>query len=101
MESGIELIAIERQEQIEKHGWDANHDDDHFGGALLKAAATLCANGTDVIVQDPDGEWGTGDDPWGLESKLDGDKNKIHRLKVAGALIAAEIDRIQRTPQST
>ncbi len=89
--NGIALIAQERQEQIEKHGWTKEHDDGHKYGALRVIAATLAVVGTDASVSDPL-ERGTGDNPWGLEKKL---VNDVHRLKVAGALIAAEIDRIQ------
>lgn len=92
MKSGIELIAAERQEQIEKHGWDANHDNLHKFGELRKASAILCVMDTDSRVVSPD-EFHSGNDVWGLETKLS--ENIIHRLKVAGALIAAKIDRIQ------
>ena len=93
MKTGIELIAEERQKQIEKNGWDSNHDDLHTDGSLRVVAATLCAVGTDATVLDPL-ERGTLQNPWGLEEKLREDH--VRRLKVAGALIAAEIDRIQR-----
>lgn len=96
MKTGIELIAEERQEQIEKHNWTPAHDDEHDYGELRKMAAILAVNGTDAAVIDDYGDFESGNNTWGLEDKLDGDKNIIHRLKVAGALIAAEIDRIQR-----
>ena len=96
MKTGIELIAEERQEQIEKHNWTPEHDDQHTDGALIKMAGILCVNGTDAQVHDNYGEFESGSNTWGLENKLSGDKNKIHRLEVAGALIAAEIDRLQR-----
>lgn len=38
MKSGIELIAEERQEQIKKHGWNAEHDHLHEDGELKLAA---------------------------------------------------------------
>lgn len=93
MKTGIELIAMERQEQIEKHGWDKNHDNEHRYGELAKNAACLAVIGTDAKVVDIAG-CGTEDDVWGLIEKLNGDR--IHSLKVAGALIAAEIDRLQQ-----
>jgi len=89
--TGIELIAEERQEQIEKHGWDSDHDSQHQYGELRKMAAVLCCDGTDARVEDY-GDFSTGENMWGLENKLANDE--IHRLKVAGALIAAEIDRL-------
>jgi hypothetical protein len=62
-------------------------------GELRKVAAVLCAQGTDAWINDPSG-YETGENVWGLEEKLKDDD--IHRLKVAGALIAAEIDRLLR-----
>lgn len=93
LKTGIELITEERNEQIEKHGWDTEHDSQHKYGSLCVVAATLAVVDTDARVEDHMGGRGTGENPWGLEDKLAGDE--IHRLKVAGALIAAEIDRRQ------
>ena len=91
--TGIELIAQERAEQIEKHGWTAEHDAKHDSGALAVVAATLAVMHTDSTVTDPEEKHGTDNNPWGLEDKLKSDA--IHSLKIAGALIAAEIDRLQ------
>jgi hypothetical protein len=90
MKSGIELIAQERAEQVEKHGWNSNHDASHRYGELAKMAALLAVNGTDAKIIEQDEPYG---DSWGLVSKLS--KDRVHQLKVAGALIAAEIDRLQ------
>lgn len=98
MKSGIELIAQERGSQLNKHKWTSEHDDEHCYGELAIMAATLCAHHTDATVHDPEESFGTGDDGWGLEVKLKG--NNIHRLKVAGALIAAEIDRLLRAGEA-
>lgn len=94
MKSGIEHIFQERMSQLDKHNWTPDHDDTHRAGQLAIIAATLCVWGTDATVEDPEEDFGSANDPWGLEQKLKGDP--IHRLKVAGALIAAEIDRLQR-----
>lgn len=87
--TALELVAQERKEQIEKHGWTLEHDKEHAHGELLKVAATLCVMDTDAVVIDPDG-YGTHDDPWGLETKLA--KDDIHRLKVIAALVIAQLD---------
>ena len=83
--TGIELIAEERQEQIEKHGWDLSHDASYSDEQLLKAAL--------FCIDQKRFEW-----PWGwigyFRNKVL-DKNRIEQLAVAGALIAAEIDRLQ------
>jgi hypothetical protein len=84
MKTGIELIAQERKEQVKKHGFTTQHDQDtHYEGELL-AAANFAITYNDSIL------------PSGFEefkSKM-GYKNKVQRLAVAGALIAAEIDRL-------
>lgn len=95
IKSGIEMIADERREQIEKHGFDAAHDDRAFNGSgeLSRVAAYLIAN-TDwhrgkIVATYPPG--------WRREfvSKFES-KSEIEKLVIAGALIAAEIDRLQR-----
>ena len=81
--TGAELIAQERHEQIHKHGWDANNDAYYGNGELLKAALfSLDSNRF---------PWPLG---WSLhfEEKIK-NKDRIGQLKVAGAFIAAEIDR--------
>ncbi|HEY5083421.1 MAG TPA: hypothetical protein VII48_02775 [Rhizomicrobium sp.] len=40
--SAIEDIAAERQRQIESEGWSSSHDDEHAFGVLLKAAIGYC-----------------------------------------------------------
>jgi hypothetical protein len=92
MKTGIEHIAEERQKQVTKNNWTAEHDRTHTKGELAKVAATLAANGTDLITVCPDDEWGTADDPWGLCSKHKDDR--IKQLAIVGACAAAEIDRL-------
>lgn len=84
--TGIELITQERKEQIEKHGFDVANDQDYSHNELIKGA---------LFAINPDQfEW-----PyfWDKEfrDKIVNKPNSIERLKIAGALIAAEIDRIQ------
>lgn len=91
MKTGIELIAQERQEQIEKHGRTLEHDatvnDD---GQMIDAAIQLLA------VEYNEG-WDSYNTPpgWDKEimTKMIGKPLK-DRLIIAGALIAAEIDRL-------
>lgn len=91
---GVALIAAERMRQKER--WPADHDDGHGFGMLAKVAAVLAAHHTDATVDDPeDLHDGTGAcDPWGLVSKHG--RDPVRCLTIAGALIAAEIDRLQR-----
>lgn len=85
--TGIELIAKERQEQIEKHGFTLGHDiqvhsDDE---ALIDCARYLISDNEMFYPED-----------WGMKTleKLR-TKTEIEKLVVAGALIAAEIDRLR------
>lgn len=88
MKTGIELIAEERQRQIEKEGWTHEHDDDHndqslLGAAVCYAERTLMGEGRTTY------NW-----PW--DEKWFKPTDDIRNLVKAGALIAAEIDRLQR-----
>jgi hypothetical protein len=91
MKTGIELIALERQEQIDKHNYTIYDDvDDNDEGQLADAAAKLCAD-------DIGGYWPTKSLPSGWSQEVwDKMTNKPYkeRLIIAGALIAAEIDRL-------
>lgn len=91
--SGAERIALERLRQIEQEGWTPEHDDSHDLGELANAAAcyTLAnfdGKGVGVPMAWPweDSWWKPSDDP-------------IRNLEKAGALIAAEIDRLQRNSE--
>lgn len=93
MKTGIELIADERCRQVKVKGWSADHDDSHTLGDLAVEAARCAVNGTDASVSDPlERDWGIVA-RHGVHGK---EPDRIHTLAVAGALIAAEIDRLQR-----
>ena len=102
--TGIEIIAEERRRQIEEEGWTAEHDDTQNGfGELADAAACYAMHAADiacgpdcVLTSDPAGCWPWEDCEWWKPSA-----NPIRDLAKAGALIAAEIDRIQRIPRHT
>lgn len=85
MKTGIELITEERKEQIEKHGWDLSDDKSYSEEELLKAAL--------FCIDQKRFEW-----PFywmGIFRAKILNKSRVDQLKVAGAFIAAEIDRIQ------
>lgn len=113
--TGIELITEERTRQIEKEGWTPEHDKQHETGELSAAAACYAVNGHPKklrvqIHRDAESRFfsgNTGDrgdrkllpegwydafpwEGWDKRSKHD----RIKSLTIAGALIAAEIDRI-------
>lgn len=97
--NGIERIEAERKRQIEQKGWTAEHDDEHTLGALAMNAAALAVWGTDAVIRHSDSDKGEVYDPWGLVKKHRG--KEIRCLEIAGALIAAEIDRLLRRGIST
>lgn len=136
--TGAELIAAERQRQVEAEGWTPEHDDGHDGEELALAAACYAMpdnayhgtmNNRRVEIEDA---W-----PWNAE-EFKGDRDvrawggadtrqrvfasgrrpntqnrdaeiventmsavtlralRVRELVKAGALVAAEIDRLQR-----
>jgi hypothetical protein len=80
--NGSQLIAAERQRQIEIEGWSSRHDEAHARGEILCAA--MC-----YLTASPVG-W-----PWEV-CWWKPSSDRIRNLAKAGALIAAEIDRISR-----
>ncbi|MCB0173313.1 MAG: hypothetical protein KDJ97_22510 [Anaerolineae bacterium] len=85
---GVELIAAERQRQIDKEGYTALHDDYWQDEELAMAAVFYAA-------PEKYGEmlafW-----PWVDRYNKKRKHNRLRQLAIAGALIAAEIDRLQR-----
>lgn len=89
---GVLAIAEERQRQIEKEGWTTAHDDAHFQGELAAAARCYTMEpGDDSEDGDLPEEW-----PWDPEWWKPTPHDRRRELSKAGALIAAEIDRLDR-----
>ena len=88
MKTGIELIAAERQRQIEEEGYTPEHDLFHEPNDFVEAAIAylMVALGTSETGQSL---WW----PWDKEYFKPSD-NKIRNLEKVGALTAAAIDRI-------
>jgi len=89
--TGIEMIADERQSQIEKHGFTAQRDADTYTESedqdlIFAAVGTMLADDGNFPAS-----WIHND--WSFVQKIC-DKPILERLAIAGALIAAEIDRI-------
>jgi hypothetical protein len=82
--NGCELIRAERIRQITKEGWTPEHDDNHGCDDLAFVAS-------DLLRGRPD--------RWGLYLKHKG--NRVRLLTIAGALVAAEIDRELRAQAMT
>jgi hypothetical protein len=91
--TGSELIAQERVRQIEQEGWTPHHDDEHVHRELAWAANCYLVEairpGTSKIFLIPP-NWPWSNNWWKPTGA------PIRNLVKAGALIAAEIDRLQR-----
>jgi hypothetical protein len=104
MKTGIELIAKERRRQVRQEGWTATQDDEHEGEELARAAACYAippSAARDFILKSlwPESwawEWWKplANDP--DEPRASRNAARVRELVKAGALIAAEIDRLQR-----
>lgn len=95
--TGIELIAKERTEQIEKHGRSIEDDAKwNDRNELSIAASMLVVDYPHVCLEIEDVEENHCPDGWdrSIWSKMVRKPYK-ERLIIAGALIAAEIDRLQ------
>ncbi len=101
---GAELIAKERERQIQEEGWTEQHDDSHTPGDLATAgacyalgAAAFSARNSGIrqrLTEAAQELW-----PWGGRWWKPV-PNPIRELTKAGALIAAEIDRLEREQDS-
>jgi hypothetical protein len=93
-QEGLELIAKERKRQIEKEGWTPDHDDEHEGEELARAAACYALPAHYRQVAGPIAGvpllW-----PWAVRWWKPS-PDRVRELSKAGALIAAEIDRLSR-----
>ena len=136
IKTGVELIAAERQRQIEVEGWTVEHDAEHKEGEISMAAGSYLAHSlsryreerhhtnqspladfkvydfgeSNAFVNGPIGDRGDrrlrpsgwrNSWPWDFKWWKPSD-DPVKDLIKAGALIAAEIDRLQSiTPQIT
>ncbi|KXF89908.1 hypothetical protein AT574_14275 [Phaeobacter inhibens] len=94
MYTGIEAIAAERKRQIEAEGWTPEHDDRHVSAELAQAAAAYALNCCDNS-DGPELRF-MGADIWPWSDFWKPSADPICDLTKAGALIAAEIDRLLR-----
>lgn len=85
--NGSQMIAAERKRQRDKEGWSGRHDSTEHGDGQLIEAAICYADCYGPHSHKPERwpEW------WDWKPK-----DRIRNLVRAGALIAAEIDRLKR-----
>lgn len=98
MENGLQRITAECKRQVKQECWGQDHDDRHCLGELSAAACCYAEAAEKQIVgltvKIP-ASW-----PWELKWWKPSD-DPIRNLEKAGALIAAEIDRLLRTKGET
>lgn len=100
---GANLIEVERCRQVEREGFSLEHDDSHDRGELIEAAtayimaAIKCERHERYMNKQPPKQWPWDDSDWKPSD------DTIRNLTKAGALLAAEIDRLlrQQTASST
>lgn len=93
-QTGAELIALERQEQIEKHERTVELDvKNNNTGELLVGAKALMGRYPEHIPDRFPAKWNRE-----ICVKM-ANKPTVERLVIAGAFIAAEIDRINSQEQ--
>jgi len=90
MKNGLMLISDERHRQILKKGWTQEHDNEHTHCEMASAALSYIRFAHTTSRQPIPGCW-----PWDTKWWKPSD-DPIRNLTKAGALIAAEIDRLQR-----
>lgn len=113
MSTAIEDIAAERLRQVEAEGWDLEHDDRHREGQMALAAATYAIESADRSRQCIFVALGTAPLQaksnagyvsffgllWPWASKFWKPTNPRRNLVKAGALIVAEIERLDRAAE--
>lgn len=89
-------VAAERRRHIEVEGWVTEHDDEHDTGELASAAAAYAE--ASPMAGEVGAEYGPGDPPesWPWEDDAWKPTGQRRMLVKAGALILAEIERLDR-----
>ncbi len=91
MSPAIKLIMAERERQIADDGYTPYHDDFHISGELAAAAACYVLP-PEIRSESLLGKiW-----PWDADEFKPTPHDPCHDLVKAGALIVAEIERLQR-----
>lgn len=95
--NAVLLILAERARQIKVEGWTPEHDNTHTMGELAKAAACYALPATvREMFPTSDGAY-PANWPWSVVHWKPTPEDRVRELVKAGALIVAEIERLQRT----
>ena len=93
--TGIELMTKERNRQVEVEGWTPEHDDKHDKQELVLSAIAYASHNLNVNTLLRTRIHGTTCWPWDWKWWKPS-PDPVRNLVKAGALIAAEIDRLKR-----
>jgi hypothetical protein len=96
MADGVKLISAERKRQVKEEGYSLEHDDGHDAGELAKAAIAYAIPNRSAEQAVTWWPWKDGPVVNHNVHNPRGRQSRIRELVKAGALIAAEIDRLQR-----
>lgn len=91
--AAVQSVVAERQRQVTAEGWTPEHDDEHADGSMADAAGCYALHAHDTAKDGAKNfvpAWWPWDPEWYKRSSPRGD------LVKAGALILAEIERIDR-----
>lgn len=116
-ENIIDEIELERIRQVQKEGWTEAHDDEHDSGEMAMAAACYADPRNLLVWQEAESFAFSGNDggrgdrqllkagyytawPWSDEWDKREKHDQRRRLIIAGALIVAEIERLDRAEAS-
>lgn len=94
LKTGIELIAKERATHPSK-GYDKQHDALHANGEISLAAACYAVHPMEIFVKDEYHNMVQYSKLLPFDYEISKKKKQLTKLIIAGALIAAEIDRLQ------
>lgn len=94
MPDAITDVVRERARQIAVEGWTPEHDDAHIDGQLAQAAACYAHEAARTDRTDPRRDGAPLSWPWSRDWWKP--KDRRHDLVRAGALIIAEIERLDR-----
>lgn len=101
MSDFLNLVKVERQNQMNKHGYTPDHDDLHIDGSIADAAACYAANQENLWKDDYtnlhngipglDLLW-----PWESEYFKKEEKSRKEQIITACAMLMAEYERLER-----
>ena len=93
---GVSIISTERWRQQDQEGWTPEHDDTYTHGELAMAGASYAMSQYYRFATSGNPPWSW---PWFASEWKPSPDDRIRELAKAGALIAAEIDRLLRLKQ--